>query len=297
VSRLLLPFFSLCLLFAIVGCKTEGTTQTTEDGTEDTASRDVVGDSVENDDVTSEDSTNADSDPGDIQDSDEEPTEDTLDPPECSPAFAISPTDPGTGSLLNISYTDPQPLTYVGLSFVGPGQTQVGELSIDDSGADYTWSWPVTVDTPGRYTVTFTYDQPQKAGSSCEFDVADTGPPPDIDPSDPDGGTCVCGEGDCQTCPVVNSCFDDPSPYSPSGSGTWQCLDNAGCDGGSCRIWCPFEPCPRPDGQGCVNNTETCYVPPHITDYEEACRWCCEETAREAEWNAQDNYCMEPRPL
>jgi hypothetical protein len=77
--------------------------------------------------------------------------------------------------LLNISYTDLEPLTYVGLSFVGPGQTQMGELSIHDSGADYTWSWPVTVDTPGRYTIMFIYDQPQKTGSSCEFDVANTG--------------------------------------------------------------------------------------------------------------------------
>jgi hypothetical protein len=53
-------------LLAIVGCETEGTTQTSEDGTDDTVSQDVVGDSVENDDVTSEASTNADSDPGDI---------------------------------------------------------------------------------------------------------------------------------------------------------------------------------------------------------------------------------------
>lgn len=297
MSRMdLLVVATLSLLVALAACESEGTLETDDGGDDSGEASDVVQDSDESEDISPEDTATADSEPTDTP-TDDGTVEDTVDPPECSPAFTIMPSSPGTGSLLTISYTDPQPWAYVGLSFAGPGQTQMGEVSIDDSGSQYTWSWPVTVDTSGRYTVTFTYDEPQQTGSSCEFDVADTGAPPDIDPSDPDGGTCVCGEGDCQTCPVEGSCFDDPSPYSPSGSGTWQCLDNAGCSGGNCRIWCPFEPCPRDNGEGCVNNTEACYVPPGITDYEEACRTCCESAPRNAEWNAEENYCMEPRPL
>lgn len=56
-------------------------------------------------------------------------------------------------------------------------------------------------------------------------------------------------------------------------------------------MWCPFEPCPRPDGQGCSNNTEACYVDPSIDNYEDACRQCCE--SRGARWNEQGKYCEE----
>lgn len=214
--------------------------------------------------------------------------------PPCDEGFTIVPTPAATGSVISIAYTNAEPFAYIGLELSGPGTTEVGSADIG-GGGPYTWTFPTTASSPGRYTATFLRDM-TVVQASCSFDVIDTGPPPDLE--DPDPVECLCGEACADpSCPVVGSCFDSPSPYAPGGSGTWQCLDNAGCDGGNCRIWCPFEPCPRTDGTGCVNNTEACWVDPSISDYDEACRVCCESAPRNAEWNGVDHYCMEPRPL
>ncbi len=212
--------------------------------------------------------------------------------PPCDDGFSIAPIPAATGSVISIAYTHPEGFTFIGLELTGPGATEIGSAAIG-GGGPYTWTFPTTAAAAGRYTATFLKDM-TVVQATCSFDVVDTGPPPDLE----DPVECLCGESCADpSCPVVGSCFDSPSPYAPGGSGTWQCLDNAGCDGGNCRIWCPFEPCPREGGAGCVNNTEACWVNPSITDYDEACRVCCESAPRNAEWNSVDHYCMEPRPL
>ncbi|HJL26406.1 MAG TPA: M1 family aminopeptidase, partial [Polyangiaceae bacterium LLY-WYZ-15_(1-7)] len=156
----------------------------------------------------------------------------------------------------------------------------------------------------------FTADMGATLVGACAFDVADTGPPPDL--PGPSCATRVCGESDgaggtCTRCPMVESeggaCMDPPSPVGPDGPGaSWACLDSAGCLEGSglCRIWCPGEPCDmerHPDG--CPQGVESCLVPAWVTDYEEACRMCCtsrrhDPTGEFACWDDAYNLCRYP---
>ena len=69
----------------------------------------------------------------------------------------------------------------------------------------YRWAFPVTFPSPGRYTARFTADMGATLVGACAFDVADTGPPPDL--PGPSCATRVCGESDgaggtCTRCPI-----------------------------------------------------------------------------------------------
>ena len=213
----------------------------------------------------------------------------------CDEGFSFAPDPLETSEVLVISYSHPsEGYPYIGMTVTGPGTVgggPGGEVVRDTP--PYEWRFERTVDQGGVYTFEFTSDGETKA--ACKRRVRDTGAPPDLsdDPDDsPDGCTCGSGEG-CDTCPVVGSCFDSPSEYHPDPNKSgWKCLDNAGCSGGNCKIWCPFEPCEKPEG--CSNNTEVCYVSPGITDSEEACRTCCESDPRNAIWNEQGHFCEEP---
>lgn len=211
----------------------------------------------------------------------------------CDTGFSFTPDPPVTGKVIQIDYTHPsQPYAHIGLDVSGPGGVVDAGASVVSAKAPYHWRFERTVDKGGTYTFTFTSGGDPKA--SCQKQVQFTGAPPDVDPNNNDNNKCTCGSGQgCSTCPVEGSCFDSPSKYHPDPNQSgWKCLDNAGCSGGNCKIWCPFEPCQKQSG--CSNNTEACYVPPGITDYEAACKHCCESAPRNAIWNAQDNYCEEP---
>ena len=212
----------------------------------------------------------------------------------CDEGFSFAPDPLETSEVLVISYSHPsEGYAYTGLTVTGPGDVGDGGGEVVRDNPPYEWRFERTVDQGGIYTFAFTSDGERKA--TCKRRVRDTGAPPDLsDDSDdpPDGCTCGSGEG-CDRCPVVGSCFDSPSKYHPDPNKSgWECLDTAGCDGGNCKIWCPFEPCEKPEG--CSNNTEICYVSPGITDYEEACRTCCESAPQNAIWNEQGHFCEEP---
>lgn len=224
-------------------------------------------------------------------------------PAACDDGFSFSPAQPATGAINDVAFTFDQPLAYVGISAVGPGSAQQGNLEITTS-APWTWSWPMTFDAAGMWTFTFSAGDPSQPYGMCTKNVIDTGTPPPIST-----GSCagkVCGESDgnggtCTACPMEGSCLDPPSPYGPGGPGSWSCLDSAGCqDWGQCRIWCPGEPCDaavHPDG--CPQGVETCYVDPHFTSYEEACKACCESrhhapTGEYACWDDAFSLCRYP---
>jgi hypothetical protein len=251
-------------------------------------------------------SGDGDGDPGD---GDGDPTTTTGDgdgdPLPCDPDFTLTPNPPGTGSLLNVAFTDPAPLTYVDLTASGPGTATIQGAGITTSDP-WTWNWSVTDLTPGVWTFTFGAGDPWVTMASCQAQVIDTGPPPDPPPM----GSCdnkPCGADDgqggiCETCPMVGDCLDPPSPYGPNGMEQWSCLDSASCnpDSGTCRIWCPGEPCnnaEHPDG--CPQGVEACWVDGSITSYEEACKACCESryhepTAEYACWDEAFNLCRYP---
>ena len=194
---------------------------------------------------------------------------------------------------------------WVGLDVVGPGNAEIGPVDITGGDGSWAWSFDLALSAAGTWTLTFTADEGARAIASCQLAVADTGTSPGL----PDPEVCLCGETDddgstCETCAMVESaggaCLDPPSPIHPSGSGTWACLDSAGCDGDLCRIWCPGEPCDtvaHPDG--CPQGVEACWVDPSITDYEVACRSCCESrhhapTGEYACWDDTYNMCRYP---
>ncbi|MCA9681091.1 MAG: hypothetical protein KC457_02775, partial [Myxococcales bacterium] len=221
----------------------------------------------------------------------------------CDPGFVFTPDPPGTGALLNVAFTDPSPLAYVDLQATGPGSAAISWAGITTNDP-WTWNWTVTSLSPGVWTFSFGAGDPWMVTATCQVEVLDTGTPPD-----PPMGACdgkVCGEPDglggvCTDCPMVGECLDPPSPYNPDGEGPWSCLDNASCNGeGSCRIWCPGEPCnmaAHPDG--CPQGVETCWVDATITSYEEACKACCESryhqpTGEYACWDEAFNLCRYP---
>lgn len=229
--------------------------------------------------------------------------------PECDDGFYFEPADPETGLILWIHYTHPtEAFVYVGFTVVGDGAAELGGVDVVGGGDVYHWRVPAALHGGGLYTASFTADDGARVVASCSFRVRDTGPPPDL----PDLGTCegrVCGETDgaghrCTDCPVVGTCLDPPSPIHPGGpgSGTWSCLDSASCleESGLCRMWCPGEPCDtvrHPDG--CPQGVESCFIDAHITNYEEACRACCESrhhapTGEYACWDATYNMCRYP---
>lgn len=220
----------------------------------------------------------------------------------CDSRFSISPDPPGTGTLTKVGFTDASPLTYVKLDVTGPGTATTVWQGITTT-KPWTWTWAVTNLTPGVWTFTFSAGSPQAPIASCQKSVLDTGTPPP--PPPPPTSSCagkVCGDDDgaggkCTACPVVGSCLSPPSPYGPSGPGTWSCLDNAGClqNSGLCKIWCPFEPCDtQKHPNGCPNNTEACYVPAGTTSYEEACKTCCESPPRNSCWDSTYSLCRYP---
>jgi hypothetical protein len=240
---------------------------------------------------------------GDTGDGDGDPA-----PLPCDPDFALTPNPPGTGALLNVAFTDLEPLAYVDLIAAGPGSASIQWAGITTEDP-WTWNWTVTGLTPGVWTFTFGAGESWLATATCQAQVLDTGIPPDP-PPDPPMGACagkVCGDDDgqggaCDTCPMVGECLDPPSPYGPNGLGQWSCLDNASCnpDNGICRIWCPGEPCnnaEHPDG--CPQGVETCWVDATIGSYEEACKSCCESrfhqpTMEYACWDEGFNLCRYP---
>lgn len=232
-------------------------------------------------------------------------TGETGEPLPCDDRFAFNPDPPGTGTLLSVRVSDPEPLVYVELAAEGPGQATI---DFDDVIAQdpYTWSWNVTDLSEGIWTFTFAAGEPQQQLGSCQVVVLDTGEPPP-----PPEGDCtgkVCGDDDgkggtCQTCPMVGTCLDPPSPYGPSpDQSPWECLDNAGCheESGNCTIWCPGEPCneeAHPDG--CPQGVESCFVSASFNSYEEACKSCCENRFHEptqeyACWDEAHSLCRYP---
>ncbi|HJL05900.1 MAG TPA: hypothetical protein RMH85_07805 [Polyangiaceae bacterium LLY-WYZ-15_(1-7)] len=227
--------------------------------------------------------------------------------PDCDPGFLLTPAAPETGRVNTIAFRDDVAFVHIGLDLPG---ASVGGADISSMDGTYRWAFPVTFPSPGRYTARFTADMGATLVGACAFDVADTGPPPDL--PGPSCATRVCGESDgaggtCTRCPMVESeggaCMDPPSPVGPDGPGaSWACLDSAGCLEGSglCRIWCPGEPCDmerHPDG--CPQGVESCLVPAWVTDYEEACRMCCtsrrhDPTGEFACWDDAYNLCRYP---
>ncbi|MCB9753951.1 MAG: hypothetical protein H6713_28745 [Myxococcales bacterium] len=215
----------------------------------------------------------------------------------CDPGFAFDPDPAESGAILLASFTHAEPLAYVDLAITGPGAPTITWAGISASDP-WTWNWQVIGLNPGVWTASFSAGEPAQPYGGCQFQVIDTGPAPEPpDPPDPTGADCLCGEGDgCDHCPMVGACLDPPSPVGPNGPGmTWECLDNAGCDNGSCRIWCPFEPCDMEKHPGgCPNNTEACWVPPWIDSYEEACKQCCESAPQSSCWDEAYNLCRYP---
>ena len=222
----------------------------------------------------------------------------------CDPDFAFTPEAPGTGSLLNVAFTDPQPLAYVDLQASGPGVAamQFAGISTTDP---WTWNWTVTDLSPGVWTFSFGAGEDWMVLATCQIEVQDTGLPQPLPTGACEGK--VCGDDDgmgslCQTCPMVGDCLEPPSPYGPNGMQQWSCLDSASCqeNDGTCRIWCPGEPCndaEHPDG--CPQGVETCWVDATITSYEEACKACCESryhqpTGEYACWDETYNLCRYP---
>lgn len=243
------------------------------------------------------------------------PTDAATPPMTSCAGWAFTPNPSATGSVNQIAYTSAvRGYVYVDLIFEGLGQVKKGQLEVTRVDPAWTWQWPVTLSRPGEWKVSFVAEQPPQTISSCRFVVADTGlPPPLVDPEPDPNPNCdgkVCGESDeaggqCQVCPMAyaagGACMDPPSPITPSGSGQWACLDNANCSkSGSCKIWCPGEPCDTTrHPEGCPNGVEACWVPPHITDYEEACRQCCNSryhspTGEYACWDDNYNICRYP---
>ena len=211
----------------------------------------------------------------------------------CDPGFGLSPDPPETGSVLTVSFTDPQPLVYVDLQVSGPGSATVTWAGMTSSDP-YTWTWDVTGLSAGVWTFTFSAGEPQQPLASCQRDVIDTGPPPPPPPAGCEGK--YCGDDDGQgglctdsPCRLVGSQLANPSPCGPSPQQSpWQTLDSAGCvNGTSCRIWCPYEKC-----SGCPNGTEAVWVPPSETSYENACKSACE--ALGACWDTQLSLCRNP---
>ncbi len=235
----------------------------------------------------------------------DDPSGTTGDPLPCDDRFAFAPDPPGTGSLLKVLVSDPQPLVFVDLAAQGPGQASITFDDVVDQNP-YTWAWDVTSLTEGVWTFTFSAGDPQQQLGQCQVYVHDTGEPPP-----PPQGDCsgkICGDADgnggyCQTCPMVGECLDPPSPYGPSpDQAPWDCLDNAGCheESGNCTIWCPGEPCneeAHPDG--CPQGVESCFVSASFTSYEEACKSCCESRFHEptqayACWDEAYSLCRYP---
>lgn len=225
---------------------------------------------------------------------------------ECDAAFAFSPDPPESASALIVSFTDPAPLAYVDLQTQGPGQASIAFVGISTENP-WTWDYEVVGLAPGVWTFVFSAEMPAKEFGRCQVAVLDTGDPAGTSGG---GGACagkVCGDDDgaggtCQTCPMVGSCLDPPSPYGPGGKESWACLDNAGCesDSGLCKIWCPGEPCneaEHPDG--CPQGVEACFVDASFTSYEEACKSCCESryhepTGQYACWDEGFSLCRYP---
>lgn len=258
--------------------------------------------------------TNANADatlgPDAVADAGPDAAPDAAPPLPCDLGFTFLPDPAETGQLVEVSYsTTSQGYTYVGLDTVGPGTAERTDVTLVSGQSPWSWMWLVALDAGGLWTFTFTAGDPSADIASCQIQVADTGPPPDL--PGPSCANQVCGEpdgngGTCTRCPMQASegglCLDPPSPIGPSGPGqTWDCLDTASCQSwGQCRIWCPGEPCRtdlHPDG--CPQGVETCYVDPHITDYEEACRQCCESrfhnpTGQYACWDNAYNICRYP---
>jgi hypothetical protein len=198
----------------------------------------------------------------------------------CDPGFSFNPVQLETGRLVAVYYeTTVKGYSNIALQITGPGTAQIADGPIVSYKTPWKWSWVAALDQGGTWTLTFSGDQPSRVIATCQRAVKYTTPPPALPTP-----ACVCGDngGACKTCPMRNDffCLDPPAPVRPagSGSGTWNCLDNATCSDGHnyrCRIWCPGEPCNtalHPDGCPVV---EACFVDPHPVDYEEACRQCC----------------------
>ena len=253
---------------------------------------------------SSSDGAPGDGEPGDGEPGDGEPGDGDPEPLPCDPGFTFTPDPPGTGSLLNVAFTDPAPLVYIDLLVSGPGAASIQGAGISTNDP-WTWDWTVTDLSPGVWTFSFGAGEDWMVLATCEVEVADTGTPQPL----PTGACAgkVCGESDgeggiCETCPMVGECLDPPSPYGPNGMEPWSCLDSASCntDSGSCRIWCPGEPCndeAHPDG--CPQGVETCWVDASYASYEDACQACCESryhqpTGEYACWDAGFNLCRYP---
>ena len=223
--------------------------------------------------------------------------------PSCAPGFSFQPSALETGAINHVAFTFHEPLAYVEMETQGPGSSQQGALAITTEDP-WTWSYPMTFDTAGVWTFTFRAGDPSVIYGTCTRHVADTGAPPALPSGSCDGK--VCGESDgmggtCTSCPMVGTCLDPPSPYGPSGPGSWACLDNAGCqDWGQCQIWCPGEPCDsNVHSDGCPQGVEACFVDPHVASYEEACKTCCESrhhapTGEYACWDGAFSLCRYP---
>lgn len=231
----------------------------------------------------------------------------------CDDGFSFNPESLGSGSITEVAFTFGEPLTWVELDALGPGQATIGEMELVGSDP-WTWVWPTTDLAPGVWTFSFAHGEDPTIIAVCQREVADTGLPPPLpgDPPPPPPPDADCGEGQvcgdagpnggtCNHCPMVGDCLDPPSPYGPGGPGSWSCLDNAGCeDSGVCRIWCPGEPCneaEHPDG--CPQGVEACFVSATFHSYEEACASCCESryhepTGEYACWDSAFNLCRYP---
>jgi len=232
---------------------------------------------------------------------------------ECDPGFSFTPDPAETGQILEVHFTTTaQGYAYVGLRIEGPGSAERTDVTLVSGQSPWSWMWYAALDAGDVWTLTFTAGDPSTDIAACQLQVADTGPPPDLPVlPGPDCSNGVCGQSDgnggtCTRCPMVGSeggaCLDPPSPIGPSGPGPWECLDTAGCElwGPVCRIWCPGEPC-RQDlhPEGCPQGVETCYVDPTLTDYEEACRQCCNSRYHQpldlyACWDDTYNICRHP---
>lgn len=91
----------------------------------------------------------------------------------CDFEYTFEPATPGPGAFF-VEVSDPDPLTYVGLTLVGPNTVQ-GEFV--DVVAEEPWAWRFAVDghIPGEYALEFSSaqseDGPRTTRATCSLEV------------------------------------------------------------------------------------------------------------------------------
>ncbi|QQR88568.1 MAG: hypothetical protein IPJ88_09880 [Myxococcales bacterium] len=205
---------------------------------------------------------------------------------DCDPGFSFAPTPPETSKINKVTYESKvRGYTYVSYVFEGLGSVVAENLVVEtpkETGDRWRWTWDVTFAEGGLGTIYFKASEIDEGDRpSCQFRVTANGPAPDVVPPFDDP---MCAE----SCPVVGTNLAGPTQFPPDGwSGDWITLDSAGnCEGGHCRIWCPYDPAPG------NHHTEACWLSweQRFMNYEDACRSYCNNNT-EGVWSETGHYC------